>query len=171
MPISEKIWEVITIIMARNYYTQKGVRMAKVRKVVRTSSKPTGKWEVNEDTWKKNLRELGIENPQNVRVFRTSRIGEHGHCSPRMKNNVRMFHITTNKFLNKEEATKVLLHELRHVWQFQQIEKEVGSDRSAVTTAWNKKCREESYLNRPIEIDARRAEKRWREFPDLVKIG
>jgi len=133
-------------------------------------SKPKFRWEVEPEAIKKACRELGIDNPQNIKIRRTSHSRRGGCCQPRKVSGIWYYYITANKHCDHYDAVRILLHELRHVWQHQQHRKNTSSDEEC-RKKWNFNANRNTYLNRPLEIDARRAEKRTPEFMDIVSAN
>lgn len=135
--------------------------------------KVENRWELDCDGLKAACKVLGIDNPQNIRVARTSHARRGGCCRPKKIKGVWEYHITAEKHYGHYDAVRILLHELRHVWQHQQHLKNSSSEEEAFMK-WRLNARRggsshKAYLNRPIEIDARRAERRVHEFMDIVR--
>ncbi len=127
------------------------------------------RWAINPPAFQRALEQLEITLP--VKVIRTFRQDQYGHCQPmRDDSGVPYFCITARKTLNKEDAVKVLLHELRHAWQFEKECYDKNLPASKVTEVWNSRVGRKAgpYWDRPYEVDAREAEKRYREFLDIV---
>lgn len=127
------------------------------------------RWAINPGPFQKALEELGITLP--VKVRRTFHRTQYGHCQPKWDDSgVPYFCITARKTLTRESAVKVLLHELRHAWQYENECYNKNLPVSEVVKVWNSRIGKEAgpYWDRAYEVDAREAEKRYKEFLDIV---
>ena len=127
-------------------------------------------WELNPTGFEAALEALGIEWKVVVRRTDARRSGNHGHCRPIFTDGEWVHNITAYKYADHEYAVKVLLHELRHAWQFERLH-ERNPD-IHLYTAWRMwDATQGPYWTQPVEVDARKAEERYPEFMDMVVMN
>jgi hypothetical protein len=118
-------------------------------------------WAKNERAIREAIAFLGIKRPVTIKLT-GRRGGRRGAYRP--STDATGHHITIKNYLTPEQAGMTLWHELCHAMQF---EREVGDQvGGGALIRWNSADDHKgSYLNRPIEIEARSYEAHNAELP------